>query len=291
VNANCARYREDLEAYALGALDPITVRQIEAHLSECRECASIVNAYHRAVEQLALSVPLYRAAPRLKDRVMGGIGAGGVLNRLSFAQRRWAAAAASFALVGLAIGGLVWAIILSSQVERLREDNARLAELTQLDTEQRTALLRLQGDLMSARSEQRRMSTTLEEQATMIILALDPDLIPTELQGTTLAPSAHCNYVWSTDQGAGALTCKGLPTTAFMLTYELWATKGDKTVAVGTFLPRTDGSAQMLVKFPPDTPGPVSNLWVTLEQQQSQVRQRPSSEVVLQTVAGQQAAR
>ena len=49
------------------------------------------------------------------------------------------------------------------------------------------------------------------------------------------------------------------------MSYELWATKGDKTVPVGTFLPRYDGTASLLVKFPEAAQGPVSNLWVTLE--------------------------
>ena len=75
------------------------------------------------------------------------------------------------------------------------------------------------------------------------------------------------------------------------ITYELWATKGDKTLAVGTFLPRDDGTASLLVKFPTDAEGPVSNLWVTLEQQTSGTRARPSNEVVLFRSPDQQAQR
>jgi len=193
-------------------------------------------------------------------------------------------------LVAVAVGGIVWAILLSAEVSRLRADNSQLAELSQLDTEQRTALLRLQGDLNSARTEQRKISTTLEEQATLIVIALDPALIPTELQGTSLAPQSRCNYVWSTKQSVGALTCREMPNTAFALIYELWATKGEKTVPLGTFMPRTDGTVQLLVKFPTDVEGPVSNLWVTLEQQAS-ARSKPSSEVVLERAPVQQAAR
>ena len=124
----------------------------------------------------------------------------------------------------------------------------------------------------------------------MLVIAFDPDLIPTELQGTSVAPQSQCSYVWSSKQSVGALTCKGLPTTSFNVNYELWATKGDKTIAVGSFLPRSDGSAQLLVKFPADAPGPISNLVVTLEQQNA-ARNRPSGQVILEPSPVQQAFR
>src|SRR5690606_18492261 len=104
---------------------------------------------------------------------------------------------------------------LSSEVSKLKADNARLAVLTELDAEQRRALLQLEGKLNSAQNEQQRISTTLEEYANFLTVALDPNLIPTELGGTGIAPKASCNYVWSTKQGIGALTCKDLPATAF----------------------------------------------------------------------------
>jgi hypothetical protein len=286
----CADYRDELEAFALGALEPPERRRISLHIAECKECAAIVQAYQSAVDFLALSVPMYRAAPRLKQRILGGIG---VVRRpiyLAALTNRWVASAAAVALIAFAVGGLAWASMLSARVERLQEDNRRLAELTELDAEQRGALLRLQGDLQSARSEQRTMSRTLEELSTLTVIALDPDLIPTSLEGTVLAPQARCNYVWSTKQTVGALTCKDLPSTAFSLTYELWAVKGEKTVALGTFVPRVDGSASILVKFPPETPGPVATMWVTLEQQQTR-RSAPSNEVILQKAPEQQAAR
>jgi hypothetical protein len=285
----CDDIREDLEAYALGALDGVSARQVSEHVRECRDCESIVGDYQLAVESLALAVPLYRAPYRVKDRILGGIGAFPA-PALSMMRRRWWAMSAAAVLVAFAVGGLAWAIVLSSEVSRLKDDNAHLAELTELDAEQRQALLNLESRLNSARSEQLRLSTTLDEQATLLIVALDPDLVPTELGGTSLAPQASCNYVWSTKQGVGALTCKDMPSTGFSLSYELWAIKGDKSVPVGTFIPRYDGTASLLVKFPLSAQGPVSNLWVTLEAQNS-ARSAPSSQVVLQPIPPQQASR
>ena len=153
------------------------------------------------------------------------------------------------------------------------------------------ALLELEGALNSARNEQKKLLTTIEEQATLLVIALDPDLVPSELQGTNLAPGAACDYVWSVKQSIGALTCKELRGVSFGVNYALWAVKGDKTIPVGTFVPRADGTAQLLVKFPQDAPGPVTDLWVTLERLSSPPRNTPQGEVILSRSPEQQAAR
>jgi anti-sigma-K factor RskA len=291
---NCTEAQELLEAYALGALDPIDSRQVAAHISECSDCARIARAYQQAVDHLALDVPLVKASPRLKDRVMGGIGvyrprtfAGRILNNRVFA------AAAAFALFAVAVGGLAWAVILSREVSQLRDDNTALAELTQLDANQRAALLQLRGELSSAKNEQQRMNTTLDEQSRLLVVALDPQLVPSELAGTNVAPNSACNYVWSRTQGIGALTCKDIPSTATNLNYQLWAQRGDKTLSLGTFTPRLDGTASVLVRYPsgPDAgEGPLTDMWVTLETR-GVTAQRPSGQMILQRIPPNQASR
>jgi anti-sigma-K factor RskA len=286
----CEAVRDEVEAYVLGALELEEARVVEAHAADCADCSQVIRAYRLAVDHLALAVPLVKAPPRLKQRVLGGIGAFRPFALPRILTTRWAASAAASVLVAFAVGGIAWAIIMSSQVEQLRRDNDALAELSQLDAEQRRALLRVQGELSSARTEQQRMSSTLEEQATLLVLALDPELVPTDLEGTQLAPSATCNYVWSTKQSVGALTCRDLPQTSFTLNYELWVNKGESMLAVGSFVPRSDGTAALLVKFPEEIEGPVNDLWVTLESIQGQ-RAQPSQEIILQRAPASQANR
>ncbi len=288
---DCGRIREDIEAFALGALDEPESRRVEAHLPGCPDCAELLRAYRTAIDHLALSVPLYGAPTRLREVVLGGIGAFRpriTPTALLKGSRWWAAVAA--VLLAFAIGGVTWAVVLSSQVDGLREDNQRLAQLSQLDGEQRAALLKLQSDLNSTKSEQQQIATSLDQQATLIVLAMDPDLVPTELQGTSVAPQARCRYVWSTKQSLGALTCQNLFSISPSLTYQFWMTKGDKTVSVGTLTPRADGSASLLVKPTPEALGPVTNMFVTLETTSS-VASKPSSDFVLTQVPPQQAAR
>lgn len=288
---DCDHVREDIEAYALGALDRASARRLQAHLRVCTACREPARAYGAVADQLALSAPLVKAPPRLKERVLGGIGVfrpNVTPVTLVRTSRWWAAAAAVF--LAFAVGSIVWAFTLSHQVNNLKADNARLAELTQLDAEQRAALLKLQSELNLAKSQQRQMETTLQDQAILIVLALDPDLIPTELQGTSIAPEAHCRYVWSTKQSLGALTCQRLSAINFMLTYQLWAVRGEKVTSMGIFMPRPDGSAHLLYKPTGEGEGPITNMFVTLEAA-SQLARQPSLEVVLEKAPPQQASR
>jgi hypothetical protein len=286
----CAQYRDELEAMALRILEPDEEARMRLHLRECVECTQILESYRLAVEHLALGVPVYRAPSRLKGRIMGGLGVRPIFSLASAFQRnRWLTTGVAAAVLVFAVGAFAWAISLSSEVNRLRATNEDLEVLTQLDEQQREALLQLEAALSSARNEQKKLLTTIDEQATLLVVALDPDLIPTELDGTSLAPTASCDYVWSTKQAIGALTCKGLPATSFGATYELWATKGDKTIPVGTFGPREDGTAQLLVKFPQDVPGPVADLYVTLERLSTPPRQTPQGAMILSKSPEQQA--
>jgi anti-sigma-K factor RskA len=289
---NCDESREDLEAYALGVLEHDDAHRVETHLGRCDECHTIVQDYQHAMNHLALAVPLYRASPRLKQRIMGGAAGFRPSAIPATLRRSWVMSAAAIAVVGFAIGAIAWSAALSLEVSQLKERNTNLETLSELDAEQRTALLQLQAELHSARNEQQLMSTTLDEYATLIKVALDPDLIPTELSGTEPLASANatCSYVWSTKQALGALTCKNLPSTSAALTYELWATKGQHTLALGSFEPRIDGSQSVLITIPTWAEGPVTSLWVTLEQASGN-RDKPSSQVVLQPVPSQQALR
>jgi anti-sigma-K factor RskA len=285
----CDEIREDLEAYALGALEPAAVRAVESHISECQDCAEIVHDYQHAVAHLSIAVPLYRASPRVKSRIMGAVS----LNTVSIPpilRSRWVMSAAAVLLIGLAVGGVVWASIVSSEVSGLKQQNQRLIALTELDASQRAAILQVQSQLTTARDEQQRLSTTLDEYATLVQIALDPDLVPTQLQGTQLASTATCSYVWSVKQSIGALTCKNMPQTGFSSGYELWAQKGNDSLPLGTFAPRADGTASLLVTFPGWATGPMTNLWVTLESDGGS-RGGPSAQVVLQPVPALQAQR
>ncbi len=268
MEVDCTAVREDIEAYALGALAPADAREVRAHIEECSECARLVRDYGLAADHVALGVPLYRAPRRLKAEIMAAT--------VPRERRRWAGglvsgsplwAGAVAAAVMLALGAIVWAVLMSMQVSDLRNEN-------------RLAQQRLSDELAASRSDQQQLSARIDQQSQLLDLAFDPDAIRTEMQGTSLASGARCQYVWSTYESVGALNCQDLPR-PMAKQYQMWVTKGDTAVPVGDFVPESDGTASALVKLPANAPGgTISRMWVTLEPANSRPS-TPGSDVVL----------
>src|SRR5262249_54965573 len=65
--------RDDLVAYALGALDPDEERAVEAHAPGCDRCARELEALAPAVAVLGESVEQLEAPPELRERVMATV--------------------------------------------------------------------------------------------------------------------------------------------------------------------------------------------------------------------------
>lgn len=68
---NCGQFRELLETYALGALDPEERASVEAHLATgCPDCAKAVDEARWLVSQLAYAAPEAAPSDMLKGRLM-----------------------------------------------------------------------------------------------------------------------------------------------------------------------------------------------------------------------------
>jgi anti-sigma factor RsiW len=68
---NCDQFRELIEAYAIGALDPEDRAALEAHLATgCPECAKAVEEARWLVTQLAYTAPEANPSDMLKGRLM-----------------------------------------------------------------------------------------------------------------------------------------------------------------------------------------------------------------------------
>lgn len=72
----CTDVLHGLDAWLLGALEPVEAGRLAAHLEECPACMAEAEARRRSVEQLALTAPLRRAPPALRDAIMTAIGSG-----------------------------------------------------------------------------------------------------------------------------------------------------------------------------------------------------------------------
>jgi anti-sigma-K factor RskA len=102
-----ARYRDDVGAYLLGALNDLERQAFERHLTGCSECQEEVERLRPAAEALPASVVQLQPPPALKRRLMAEVEGDVAPTRRAWLPRlrapRLAFAAAALVL-GLAIG-------------------------------------------------------------------------------------------------------------------------------------------------------------------------------------------
>src|SRR5687767_9349790 len=65
--------RDDLTAYALGALDPGEEREVARHVGDCEECTAELRHLAPAVGVLAESVEQRQAPPELRERLLATV--------------------------------------------------------------------------------------------------------------------------------------------------------------------------------------------------------------------------
>jgi anti-sigma-K factor RskA len=88
--------RENLPAYALGALDAEEARALEAHLPTCTACQAELAEYRAVSENLLMTLPSLQPSPDLRKRLQSRLPSAQKTRqtRLPWSFPRWAAGAA-----------------------------------------------------------------------------------------------------------------------------------------------------------------------------------------------------
>jgi anti-sigma-K factor RskA len=139
------RYRDDLAAYALGALDEREAVELQAHLGDCEACRARLRWLQPAVDLLGRSVEQLEPPARLRRRLMATVRAedrqasgAGVPGREPSRWRDWGAvlwrpatavAAGALIVAGAAAGYLLHEPGESSSVVTARPSSAAPARL------------------------------------------------------------------------------------------------------------------------------------------------------------------
>jgi len=236
MSADCERIREDLDAWALGALDAADARTAERHIASCDDCAAFVDAAREAAASVALSVPLQAASSSLKARVMAGAAILDEPREPVRMRRLWPlAAAAGFALFA---GATAWALITQQELGDARDESSALAGVAT----QQSVTLATASALVMIMEEDRATHDA------MAAIVANGDATGLAMTGTDAAPSASGAYVWSRTAGRGALVASGLPSLASGKAYCLWVVYEHDWVVGGLFAPESDGSGRVIVE-------------------------------------------
>ena len=238
---DCEFVTQNIDAWALGALDAVEARAIESHIAGCADCAALAERARDAAASLALAVPLTSASETLKARV---IAAASVLSDASPARPRsrrlWQASAA--AVVAAGFGAIAWGGYLQSQVGDLKDRNA----VIRVDaTSQSSQFATMRTELVQASAVSAGSSAA---QDAVFDIVSQPDVRRTPLTGTAAAPAASGRYVWSPTGSIGALVATKLPRLPEGKSYCLWLVYDDSWVVGGLFDIDSTGTGRLVVR-------------------------------------------
>jgi|CXWL01.1.fsa_nt_gi hypothetical protein len=245
---DCTEARENIDAWALGALDSDDARLFKDHLSSCPDCILLADEARHTGASLALAVPLRSANAALKARVLASAavlepaawdGQRNLSGRRPASRYMPTVLAAGLALC-VALAG--WGIYAQNQMNNLRDDNARVsAGATTESAKFATASTQLVQ--MSALRSQ-----SLLSQDAITDIVSQPDATRLQLIGTSAAPDSTGRYVWSREARMGALVALGLPALADDQTYCLWLVYENDWVLGGLFDVDIEGNGRLIVR-------------------------------------------
>lgn len=212
--------------------------------------ASELARYHDVVDLVALSAPLRRADPSLRNRVLD-VARAGREERVVWFQRwsRWQVASAVAAVVaGFAIVG--WGMSVQQQLSAQSKQNASLAAVVEASAKRIQQLTQNGANATTSEDLKTQLQTALADQELVTAINADQQSKMSVLEPTAAGHGAIARYLWSGEAGAGVLLARGLPDLPLDSVYQIWFDDGKKTFSVGTFTPDERSAVQKVVRLP-----------------------------------------
>ena len=213
-------------------------------------CQREYEAYLDLTDMIALSVPLRRADPSLRTRVLEAARRNPSPWRARHNWRRFMPAAGLAAALALVT---VWAVTLQNTIGDLREEQSALAAVVEasakrLDTLDQTTVNAQQAETLGLRLE-----TAIRDQQTLLAVQAADDVHIVTLATTSAAHGGHGQYVYSPEQSAGVLLVYDLPPLPVGASYKVWLEdEHSELVLANTFLPTASGDSTVVLSFEGD---------------------------------------
>ncbi|MGA2097650.1 MAG: anti-sigma factor [Candidatus Acidiferrum sp.] len=247
---NCDQFRELLEAYALGALDPEERAALEAHLATgCHDCARSVEEARWLVCQLAYTAPEATPSDMLKGRLMQTVRAEAQSHAEAKPQALPAKRYVPVWMWGLAAAMIVFMIVVTRNVRHL-QDETREAE-------------HLNAELMEGNHK---LEKELAETKREAMIMMDPKSVKIMMPANG-KQGAQLEAKWNAQLGVLVMGDK-IPMPAPHHVLQLWLIPKDpkaKPMPSMMTWPDADGKFILLVSNPPDSMGNTKALAITEE--------------------------
>ncbi|MEZ4668054.1 MAG: anti-sigma factor [Anaerolineae bacterium] len=240
---NCDSIQELIPEYAFGLTDAEQTQLIESSLRDCPDAAAQLADYRQIQAVMRDSVPQIEPPAALEDRLMAAIAqpAAPPAPRKRQITRSWWVAAA--ALVALVLTNVYWLARVSNSVP-------------QPDTGQVTV-----------------------SDSGAFVLTSTANLRWARLPATeTVNPDATAFLMWNRESKIGLMYARGFPEPDTGKTYQLWLTRGEIRVSVGTFQVNEEGIGSLLFH----SEQPIDEFtWARITAEPYSGSQQPSENIVV----------
>ncbi|MGB7284076.1 MAG: anti-sigma factor [Candidatus Acidiferrum sp.] len=247
---NCDQYRELIEAYALGALDPEERAALEAHLATgCADCSKAVEEARWLVSQLAYAAPEAAPSDMLKGRLLQTVRAEAQAQSEAKPRALSAKSAVPYWLWAAVAALVLFSVYSTWNMRRLqneiRESNDRAATL--LQQRQKT-----EQQLAAAKRE--------------AMILMDPSSVKIVPAGKS-AEGMELEAKWNPELGVVVMGEK-IPMPSPHHVLQLWfipKAPGAKPMPSMMMMPDANGKFMVLVSHPPESMNETKAIAITEE--------------------------
>lgn len=256
-HADCARARELIPAYSIGATDPAETAFVEELLPHCPDLVAELNEYLRLADGLLYAMPaaVEGAPPReLRGELRSQLAASRPANRpTNRPTARHSMASHSPELLPKRHSAANLKLT-PPAIEQRQRRGLSAAWLTGIAAVLALVMLFLSNvfwfnQVNNLQTNQAQLVVLLEEARTqpMATPVLIGDFFHRNLNATADGlPDSHATVIWNPDTAIGSLYVSGLPQLDNEHHYQLWLVRDGIEVSVGAFKVDADGSGMLL---------------------------------------------
>ncbi len=235
-----------LAGYALGTLSAPDALDAERLIRTDEDAAAEYETYRELTDLIALSVPLRRSDPSLRQRVLTAARSdrprwqGGI-----FKRRHLPMAGLAAALLVVA----VWAVSLQQSIHSLRQETALLTAVVEAEVKRTEAVEMASAAVAESRTLGNQLEMVLRDQQAILQVQADPDAYRIDLSTTSASHGAVGQYMWSDVANVGVALVQHMPPLPVGSNYKVWLEDElGRIVLVNTFTPDEQGNAQVVLQ-------------------------------------------
>ncbi len=210
---------ELLAAHALGTLSAPDAVDADHLIRTDPAAATQFRAYREIADLIALSVPLRRADPALRERVLAAA-------RRS-RRRSWRPSLSGrhmpvYVLAAALAAVTIWAATLQTTLVQLRHQTAALSAVVESDAKRLDRLAGAASGVQEARTLSLQLNSALKDEQAVQKVQADPKAVATVMEQTAASHGAGGAYLTSELEGASVLVLHSLPSLPLGGAYRVW---------------------------------------------------------------------